>query len=283
MRSSTRPAREAAEPGADQPPSGEYVLTTRAGTPATTHRSGTAPRTTEPAAITTLRPMHAPGSTTAPAPSQLPEPIRTAALRRQLPAYRDIRVGVPVVLIGDVDVRSGEDVIPDDERMVRHDMTAPADHAPVPDQEHRGRAEILAGHHPGRQSDERADEGIRSDRDRALPEHRSEREGHDRSGAERGEPPASAYPPSPSRRAAPPPSPSAPLASSVLASSVPRRFSARRFRRPSQGTLADRGGQLAAGAVDLPAPGVPHRDRDAVGLQAADELALRGRPRRRPL
>ena len=40
---------------------------------------GTVPRTTEPAAMTTLRPMHAPGSTTAPAPSQLPEPIRTAA------------------------------------------------------------------------------------------------------------------------------------------------------------------------------------------------------------
>ena len=54
-------------------------MTTRAGTPAATHRSGTVPRTTEPAAITTLRPMHAPGSTTAPAPSQLPEPMRTAA------------------------------------------------------------------------------------------------------------------------------------------------------------------------------------------------------------
>jgi hypothetical protein len=38
------------------------------------------PRTTEPAAMTTLWPMHAPGSTTAPAPSQLPEPMRTAAL-----------------------------------------------------------------------------------------------------------------------------------------------------------------------------------------------------------
>ena len=37
------------------------------------------PRTTEPAAITTFRPMRAPGSTTAPAPSQLPEPMRTAA------------------------------------------------------------------------------------------------------------------------------------------------------------------------------------------------------------
>ena len=58
-----------------------YCRTTRAGTPATTHRSGTVPRTTEPAAMTTFRPMLAPGSTTTPAPSQLPEPIRTSALR----------------------------------------------------------------------------------------------------------------------------------------------------------------------------------------------------------
>ncbi len=65
----------------DQPSPGSYRLTTRAGTPAATHRSGTVPRTTEPAAITTLRPMHAPGSTIAPAPSQLPEPMRTASLR----------------------------------------------------------------------------------------------------------------------------------------------------------------------------------------------------------
>src|SRR5579864_4889186 len=44
-----------------------------------------------------------------------------------------------------------------------------------------------------------------------------------------------------------------------------------------------RGGQLTAGAVDLAAPGVAHRDRHAVRLQAADELALRGRARRGPL
>jgi len=37
------------------------------------------PRTTEPAAMTTLRPMRAPGRITAPVPSQLPEPMRTAA------------------------------------------------------------------------------------------------------------------------------------------------------------------------------------------------------------
>jgi hypothetical protein len=54
-----------------------YDRTTRAGTPATTQWSGTTPRTTEPPATTTLRPMHAPGSTIAPAPSQLPAPMLT--------------------------------------------------------------------------------------------------------------------------------------------------------------------------------------------------------------
>src|ERR1700683_4604174 len=47
--------------------------------------------------------------------------------------------------------------------------------------------------------------------------------------------------------------------------------------------LAGRSGQLTAGAVDLPAAGVADRDRDAVGLQPADELALVGRPGRGPL
>ena len=66
--------------GRAHPAVAEYSRTTLAGTPATTHRSGTWPRTTEPAATTTFRPMHAPGSTTAPAPSQLPGPIETAVL-----------------------------------------------------------------------------------------------------------------------------------------------------------------------------------------------------------
>ena len=49
----------------------------RAGTPATTHRSGITPRTTEPAAITTFLPMRAPGNTIAPAPSHEPLPMLT--------------------------------------------------------------------------------------------------------------------------------------------------------------------------------------------------------------
>jgi hypothetical protein len=38
------------------------------------------PRTTAPAATTTLRPICAPGSTTEPAPSQLPAPMLTGTL-----------------------------------------------------------------------------------------------------------------------------------------------------------------------------------------------------------
>ena len=53
--------------------------TMRAGTPATTQRSGTSPRTTAPAATTTCSPICAPGRMTALAPSQLPEPMRTGA------------------------------------------------------------------------------------------------------------------------------------------------------------------------------------------------------------
>src|SRR5438552_3050992 len=44
------------ETGRDQPVFAPYSRTIRAGTPATTHRSGISPRTTEPAATTTLRP-----------------------------------------------------------------------------------------------------------------------------------------------------------------------------------------------------------------------------------
>src|SRR5690606_36334265 len=43
--------------------------------------------------------------------------------------------------------------------------------------------------------------------------------------------------------------------------------------RPAPGSVLG-GGELAAGTVDLLAPGVAHGDRDAVRLQAADELPL---------
>jgi len=67
-------------PGQVHPSPVTYSRTTRAGTPATTQQLGTTPRTTDPAATTTLRPMTAPGRTITPAPSQLPDPMDTAAL-----------------------------------------------------------------------------------------------------------------------------------------------------------------------------------------------------------
>ncbi len=127
-------------------PAGHGVLPdTRAGTPATTQWSGMSPRTTEPAATTTLRPMLAPGRTIAPAPSHEPDPDADRAVDRELAADRGVRVLVAVVLVGDVDVRAGPDVIADRHRLVRHDVAAPADHAPVADREHGP-----AGRGPGR-------------------------------------------------------------------------------------------------------------------------------------
>src|SRR6266566_10087845 len=66
--------------GGFQPLPGMYSRTTLAGTPATTQQSGTSPRTTEPAATTTFLPTAAPGSTIAPAPSHVPEPMDTVSL-----------------------------------------------------------------------------------------------------------------------------------------------------------------------------------------------------------
>ena len=109
---------------------------------------------------------------------------------RHLPPDGLVQVLVAVVLVGDVDVRAGEHVVPDDQRLVGHEVTAPADHAAVPDAQHGDGAEILAGNHPGRQGHQGADQRTRADRDRPLAEHRPGREGRHRSGAERGEPPA---------------------------------------------------------------------------------------------
>ena len=121
-----------------------------------------------------------------------PEPAARAdadgGVHRHLPADRDVRVRVPVVLVGDVDVRAGEHVVPDHQRVVRDDVTAPADHATVPDLQHRHQAEVLARHHPGRQGHEGADERVLADRDPAFPEDRTGREGRHRAAAERGEP-----------------------------------------------------------------------------------------------
>jgi hypothetical protein len=66
------------------------------------------------------------------------------AVHRELAADRGVRVLVAVVLVGDVDVRAGPDVVADRHVLVRHDVTTPADHAAVADREHGQAAEILA-------------------------------------------------------------------------------------------------------------------------------------------
>src|SRR6266702_1355212 len=66
-------------------------------------------------------------------------------------------------------------------------MAAPADHAAVPDPQHRHRAEVLAGHHPGGQRHLGTDQGALADRDPALTEERTGRERRHRAAAERGE------------------------------------------------------------------------------------------------
>ena len=75
-----RPGRPQAGALGDSQPASVCSRMIRAGTPATTHRSGITPRTTEPAAITTFRPIRAPGKTIAPAPSHEPPPMLTGRL-----------------------------------------------------------------------------------------------------------------------------------------------------------------------------------------------------------
>src|SRR4029077_5109493 len=76
---------------------------------------------------------------------------------RPLPPDRDVGVGVAVVLVRDVDVRAGEDVIADVDGLMRDDMAPPADDAPVADPQHGLRPEIMPRGYA------RADRGLLAD------------------------------------------------------------------------------------------------------------------------
>src|SRR4029077_9232604 len=67
------------------------------------------------------------------------------AVDRELAADRDVRVFIAVVLVGYVDVRAGPHVVPERYRLVRDDVAAPADHAPVADGQDGQLEEVLAG------------------------------------------------------------------------------------------------------------------------------------------
>jgi hypothetical protein len=94
-----------------------------------------------------------------------------------------------VVLVGDVDIRPGPDIVADLDVLVSHDVAAPADHAAVADAQDRVRAKVVPGQHPGRHRDLLGDQRVRADRDPLFAEDRPEREGHDRPGSEFAERP----------------------------------------------------------------------------------------------
>ena len=68
---------------------------------------------------------------------------------RPLGVHHLVRVEVAVILVGDVHVRSGVDVVPDLHLEMADDVTPPPDHAPVADADHRIGDHLLAGHHAG--------------------------------------------------------------------------------------------------------------------------------------
>ena len=126
--------------------------TIRAGTPATTQRSGISPRTTAPAATTTCSPICAPGQHHHVGPQPAPRADPHRRLGRPLPADRLHRILVAVVLVGDVDVGTGLDVVTDLDLPMPDDVRAPPDEAAAADGHHRVGRHHLAGRHPGREA-----------------------------------------------------------------------------------------------------------------------------------
>jgi hypothetical protein len=98
------------------------------------------------------------------------------------------RVFVPMVLIGDVHIGTGVDVVTDLQVEVAHDVAAPADHAPVPDPDHWIGDHLLAGHHAGRNAHMGADKRVPPDGNPLLTEDRPGRKGQTTPLAEGPEP-----------------------------------------------------------------------------------------------
>ncbi len=140
----------------------------RAGTPATTQRSGTSPRTTAPAATTTCSPICAPGRMIGVGAQPAARPDANRRLGRPLAPDGHDRVLVGVVLVGDVDVGTGLDVVTDDDLPVPHDVRSPADEATAADRHDRVGRHVLARCHPGRNRGVGAHDGLGSDVDEML-------------------------------------------------------------------------------------------------------------------
>ena len=115
---------------------------------------------------------------------------RYRGVARPLAPDRHLRIGIAVVLVSDVDIRAGEDVSADHDRLMRHDVAAAPDHAPVADPQQRAFPQVLAGHHPGAEGNLCADHGLVTDLDPGFAEDGTGRECDQRPVAEGREPAA---------------------------------------------------------------------------------------------
>jgi hypothetical protein len=73
-----------------------------------------------------------------------------------------VRIEVAVILVGDVHVRPGVDVVTDLNLEMADDVAATPDHAPVADAHNRIGDHPLTGHHAGRDAHMRPDESVAS-------------------------------------------------------------------------------------------------------------------------
>jgi hypothetical protein len=84
---------------------------------------------------------------------------------------------VAVVLVGDVDVRAGMDVVADLHLEVADDVAPPPDHAPITDTHHRVGDHVLTRDHAGRDAHVGTDQGVPTHSDPTLTEDRPGGEG----------------------------------------------------------------------------------------------------------
>jgi len=133
-------------------------------------------------------PEHGPGQDdhTRPQPTAVTDQDRNVA--GPLGMDNLVRVLVPVVLVRDVHVGPGVDVVPDLQLEVADDVATATDHAPVADPHHRIGDHLLSWHHAGGDAHMGSDQCVATQSDPLFAEERSWRKGETGTGSERAEP-----------------------------------------------------------------------------------------------
>ena len=164
-----------------QPSPGVYRRTTLAGAPTSTAWSGNSPRTTDAAPTTRVAAEPRAGQHDRPGAEPRPVADHDRVVGGPLLPDRHVGVGVHVVLVGDVAVRPGDDVVADGHRAMGDDVAGPPDRAAIADAQHRaggaGR-ERLPGSHAHRQAHVGGEQRGVTDGDVLLAEHVAGRERH---------------------------------------------------------------------------------------------------------